>query len=89
MFVRTIPHSEDNSNTAEARTNEEDDDTAMSEDVELGLMLDQPPPDYDDVLLSDLPNYESLNIKHFALGRKVFIIDKSFKMTYFRVSDQV
>ena len=63
MFVRTVqPSEEDNCNDVEA-------EQAEDEETELALILDQPPPDYEDILLADLPNYESLNIKHFVLGR--------------------
>ena len=82
MFVRTVQPSEDDNCNVEAESVE-------AEETELALILDQPPPDYEDILLADLPNYESLNIKHFVLGRKVFIIDKSFHMTSFHVSDQI
>ena len=82
MFVRTVQPSEENNCNIEA-------EQAEDEETELALILDQPPPDYEDILLADLPNYESLNIKHFVLGRKVFIIDKSYHVTSFRVSDQV
>ena len=64
-------------------------DQTITEEAELAFILDQPPPHYEDILLADLPNYESLNIKQFMLGHKVFIIDKSLHMTSFRVSDQV
>ena len=82
MFVRTVQPSEEDNCNVEAEQVE-------AEETELALILDQPPPDYEDILLADLPNYESLNIKHFVLGRKVFIIDKSFHMTSFHVSDQI
>ena len=88
LFVRTVQPSEDNCNNPEAGQNQAEEYT-MAEEAELALILDQPPPNYDDILLADLPNYESLNIKQFMLGHKVFIIDKSFHMTSFRVSDQV
>merc|ERR1712227_105257 len=88
IFVRTVQPSEANSNNPEDGRHEAEDPT-MAEEAELALLLDQPPPNYEDILLADLPNYESLNIKQFMLGHKVFIIDKSFHMTSFRVSDQV
>ena len=83
LFVRTVQPSEDNCNNPEAE------EYTIAEEAELALILDQPPPNYEDILLADLPNYESLNIKQFMLGPKVFIIDKSFHLTSFRVSDQV
>ena len=83
-----LHHSQDNCNNPEAGQIEAVDYT-ITEEAELALKLDQPPPHYEDILLADLPNYESLNIKQFMLGHKVFIIDKSFHMTSFRVSDQV
>ena len=88
IFVRTVQPSEDNCNNPDAGRNEAEDPT-MAEEAEMALLLDQPPPNYEEILLADLPNYESLNIKQFMLGHKVFIIDKSFHMTSFRVSDQV
>ena len=88
IFVRTVQPSEDNCNNPEAGRNEAEDPT-MAEEAEMALLLDQPPPNYEEILLADLPNYESLNIKQFMLGHKVFIIDKSFHMTSFHVSDQV
>ena len=88
IFVRTVQPSEDSCNNSEAGQTQAEDHT-MAEGPELALLLDQPPPNYEDILLADLPNYESLNIKQFMLGHKVFIIDKSFHLTSFRVSDQV
>ena len=86
LFVRTAPPT---SEPVEAESIEaEEAEMTETEDVELALLMDLPP-DYEEILLADLPNYESLNIKHFSLGRKLIIIDKSFKMTSFRVSDQV
>ena len=79
MFARTVPPTEAR---LEAGGEVELKDTAP------GLMVDLPP-DYEELLLADLPHYDTLNIKQFVLGGKTFIIDKHLKITSFKAVDHV
>ena len=83
MFVRTVPRTE-----ASMEAGGEVEASAPVEDTARGLMVDLPP-DYEELLLADLPHYDTLNIKQFVLGGKTFIIDKHLKITSFKAFDHV
>ena len=83
MFARTVPPTE-----ARVEAGGEVEATAPVEDPAPGLMVDLPP-DYEELLLADLPHYDTLNIKQFVLGSKTFIIDKHLKITSFKAVDHV
>merc|ERR1712130_135323 len=50
-------------------------------------MFNDLPPDYQDVLDSDLPDYKSLKILKMTLGQKTFIVDKNLSVVHFRNAD--
>ena len=83
MFVRTVPRTE-----AGLEAGGEVEASGPVEDPAPGLMVDLPP-DYEELLLADLPHYDTLNIRQFVLGSKTFIIDKHLKITSFKAFDHV
>ena len=85
MFVRTVPPTEAR---VEAGGEVEASAPVAAEDTAPGLMVDLPP-DYEELLLADLPHYDTLNIRQFVLGSKTFIIDKHLKITSFKAFDHV
>jgi len=83
----------ENTNTAtDTQENVEDanDNNGGDDDISEFLdMFNDLPPDYQDVLDSDLPDYKSLKILKMTLGQKTFIVDKNLSVVHFRNAEDV
>ena len=77
----------ENTNTViDAQNVQDANDINNSSDDDISEFLDiinDLPPDYQDVLDSDLPDYNSLKVLKMTLGQKTFILDKNLGVVHF------
>ena len=78
-----------NSNTAVDELPNVEEANNIEDITEFLDIINDLPPDYQDVLDSDLPDYKSLKILKMTLGHKTYIVDKNLTLVHFNNAEDV